>query len=95
MKQQKGGKGALGVGKMKSEEGRKRAKGKGRIKDRRVRSRHREGNLPTKTKSLEETVREKRRNHLGWAGLRVGARRTDAREGSPGCAQRAEVERVG
>lgn len=65
MKQQKGGKGALGVGKMKSEEGRKRAKGKGRIKDRRVRS----GHLPTKTKSLEETVREERRNHLGWAGL--------------------------
>lgn len=58
---------------MRSEEGRKRPKDKGRIKDRRVRSAHREGIRPTKTKSLEETVREWRRNHLGWAGLRLRA----------------------
>lgn len=34
---------------------------------------------------------------LGWAGLgsELEPRRTDAREESPGCAQRAEVERVG
>lgn len=57
---------------MKSE-GRKRPKGKGMIKDRRVRSGHREENHPTKTKSLGETVPEWRRNHLGWARLRVGA----------------------
>lgn len=37
---------------------RKRPKGKDKIKDRRVRSGHRKEKRPTKTKSLEETVRE-------------------------------------
>lgn len=71
-------------------------KSKDRIKDRRVRSGHREGIHSTKTKSLGETVREWRRNHLGWAGLGSDLEpgRTDARERSPSCAQRAEVERV-
>jgi hypothetical protein len=84
--------------------GREIAEGKDRIKVRRMSSKkgHRERKRPTRTESPKESrpVWEWKRigregaPHLG-SGLELEARQADSKEGSSGCAQRAEVEWVG